>query len=381
MRGLQGDLQTMSLQELAVHLAQKRASGTLKFTSAEVDKEITLAEGAVVNARSNLAREYLGQFLINVGLLTEDQFHKAYETQKETRIYIGKILVMIGAVTEEQVANALSLKFRETVLSAFEWTEGSFSFVPEAPATLLEGVELQVPLEDILKEAEFRETAWRSIRAAFPSGELKLSFHPEKLPAPLEPGSVDAKIVAMIEDDLTLDEIGLGLHATDFFLYQRLYALNRLEAVTVRAPEVAKKAAPPALIIGLEPTAEEMAATANALIESGNARDAAALASRAFELAPTPANKELKRRAETLLLVALRRELLRDDLLPKLNVSSEDLKRMALSAPQRYLISRVDGVRTLRSIVQASPLPELDALRAFRDFVDGQLLSLQARAA
>lgn len=385
MRGLQGDLQTMSLQELVVHLCQRKASGTLKFTSAEVDKEITLRDGAVVNARSNLPREYLGQFLINVGLLTEDQFHKAYETQKETRIYIGKILVMIGAVTEDQVANALSLKFRETVLSAFEWTEGGFAFTPETPAVQLEGVELQVPLEDILREAEFRQTAWQSIRAAFPSGDLKLTFHPEKLPAPLEPNSVDAKLVAMIEDGLTLDEMALGLHATDFFLYQRLYALNRLEAVTVRAPEVAKpagkKAAPPAMIIGLEPTAEEMAATANALIESGNARDAAALASRAFELAPTAEHKELKRKAETLLLIALRRELLRDDLLPKLNVSSEDLKRMSLSAPQRYLISRVDGVRTLRSIVQASPLPELDALRAFRDFIDGRLLSLQARAA
>lgn len=387
MRGLQGDLETMSLQELVVHLAQRKASGTLTFASEEVSKELTLRDGEVINARSNLAREYLGQFLINIGLLTEDQFHKAYETQKETRIYIGKILVMIGAVTEEQVASALSLKFRETLLSAFDWTVGIFSFLPGISSEELEGVDVQVPLEDILREADLRQTAWRAIRATFPSGDLKLTFHPEKLPTPLEPGTVDARIVAMIEDGLTLDEMALGLHATDFFLYQRLYALSRLEAVTVRAeaPErpaaTAPRAAPPALIIGLEPTAEEMALTASALLEAGNARDAAALAARALELAPTAPHRELKRKAETLLLATLRRELLRDDLLPALAVSSEDLKRMSLSAPQRYLLSRVDGVRTLRAIVQSSPLPELDALRTFQDFLDGQLLSLQARAA
>jgi len=395
MRGLQGDLETMSLQELVVHLSQRKASGHLTLTSDEVSKELTLDSGEVINARSNLAREYLGQFLINIGLLSEDQFHKAYETQKETRIYIGKILVMIGAVTEEQVSNALSLKFRETVLSAFDWTQGNFTFVPQtqqpAASPELEGVETRVALEDILREAELRETAWRAIRAVFPSGELQLEFHPAKLPTPLEPGSVDGRIIAMIEDGLTLDEMALGLHATDFFLYQRLYALNRLEAVTVRsappepqepqAPEHSNRAGPPALIIGLEPTAEEMALTANALLESGNARDAAALASRALELSPTVEHRELKRRAEKELLISLRHELLGEERIPRLAVSSDDLKRMSLSAPQRYLLSRVDGQRTLRSIVQSCPLPELDALRTFQDFRDGQLLLLQARAA
>jgi hypothetical protein len=147
------------------------------------------------------------------------------------------------------------------------------------------------------------------------------------------------------------------------------------------APERVDQAGPPALIIGLEPTAEEMALTATALLESGNARDAAALATRALELSPTPEHRELKRRAEKELLVTLRRELLGEERIPRLAVSSEDLKRMSLSAPQRYLLSRVDGQRTLRSIVQSCPLPELDALRTFQDFRDGQLLSLQARAA
>src|SRR5262249_45943291 len=118
MKGLYGDFATMALKDLVVYLGNRRATGVLNLEQGAIRKQIVLVAGEVINASSNEPREYLGQFLINLGQITEEQFHKAYETQRETRVFLGRILVMIGAVTEAQVANAISLKTRETVLEA-----------------------------------------------------------------------------------------------------------------------------------------------------------------------------------------------------------------------------------------------------------------------
>ena len=50
---------------------------------------------------------------------------------------------------------------------------------------------------------------------------------------PLAP-YIDAKLIELIKDGDTIDEMALALHATDFFLYQRLYAPL---TAAIRAPD------------------------------------------------------------------------------------------------------------------------------------------------
>jgi hypothetical protein len=50
---------------------------------------------------------------------------------------------------------------------------------------------------------------------------------------------------------------------------------------------------------------------------------------------------------------------------------------MQLSAPERYLLSRADGTRDLASIVQVSPLHELEALKLFQRLLDQGLVKVQ----
>ncbi|HLL54739.1 MAG TPA: DUF4388 domain-containing protein, partial [Myxococcaceae bacterium] len=72
MRGLHGDFGTMSLKDLFSFLGNKRASGTLRLVYGAIRKEAMLMDGAVVNTSSNQRREFLGQFLINLGNITEE---------------------------------------------------------------------------------------------------------------------------------------------------------------------------------------------------------------------------------------------------------------------------------------------------------------------
>ena len=67
----------------------------------------------------------------------------------------------------------------------------------------------------------------------FPSGSLYLTVDEGRLPEPPKPGSLDAQLVKRIREGMTIDEMAKVLHASDFLVYQRLYALYRLEAVKV----------------------------------------------------------------------------------------------------------------------------------------------------
>jgi hypothetical protein len=375
-RGLSGDLSTMPLKDLVSYLGNRRASGALHLERGPIQKQVWIKEGMVVSANSNQPREYLGQFLINMGHLTEDQFVKAYETQKETQIFLGKILVMIGLVREELVASALSLKLRETLLEGFNWEDGTFVFDPSEPAPAFDGLDVKVDLKDVEREGEFREAAWQAIRGVFPNGRVRLLVDESRLQERPAPGSLDAKLVALIRDHQRIDDMLLTLHANDFFLYQRLYALYRVGAVKVDASAPAEEEVVGEAVIGDEQPPEDMAGQAEQLLGSGNAKDAEMMARHAYEQSPTPERRELLVRCEKALAAQLRQELMDGMRVPLLRVSQGDVRTMRLSAPERYLLSRIDGQRDLGSIISVSPLQELEALKLFQQFIDKGLVSL-----
>jgi hypothetical protein len=374
MKGLNGDLSTMPLADLVVYLGNRRASGTLTLDQAHTHKEVVLQGGAVRGASSNLPREYLGQFLINVGQITEDQFHKAYETQRETEVPLGRILVMIGLVTADSLQHALALKFRETLLSAYDWTAGHFAFDPTRMSIPAEAVELSVDLFDIHREGALRETAWRAIRGTFPRGDVPLEIFSENLPEVPRPGSFDERLIALAREGLTIEELALALHATDFLLYHRLFALLRLDAVRILPPRPA--GAGTGLKLGAEPPSGEIISFARRYLEAGQLREAEALARRAYEQAGSPETSELLKDVEARLLAHLRQQLMEPGHAPRLLISPAQVKSTEMSAPERYLLSRVDGTRPLRAIVQVSPLRELDALKYFQEFIERKLVAV-----
>ncbi len=380
MRGLTGDFSTMPLKDLVVYLGNRRATGSLKVERGDVRKQLELREGHVVSASSNQPREFFGQFLINMGHLTEDQLRKAFATQAETRIFLGKILVMTGLVPEDTVRGTLSHKFREMILDAFHWEDGGFVFEAADTSPAVAGLEVSVDLLDVHREGEFRETAWQAIRAVFPSGAVRLSVDERKLPE-RKPGSMDERIVSLIKEGLTIDGIALALHATDFFIYQRLYALYRLDAVKVSDEAPAGEASlseeeKDSGVIGSETSSDEVLQAAQLFLDAGNVRDGEALARRAHEMAPSPRTAEFLKAAQEKLLLHLRKALAEPPQVPTLQVAPAHLKTLQLTAPERYLLSRIDGRRDVAAIVHVSPLQELDALKFFAGFVDAGLVKL-----
>jgi hypothetical protein len=335
MIGLMGSFTLMPLQDVVDLLARRRASGNLICERGTVRKTLSLVGGAAVGASSNDPREYLGQLLINFGHITEEQLSKGFETQEETKIRLGKVLTMVGLVTPEVVRETLAIKIRETILDAFVWDSGMFRVEEAPPPTVTDDLDVEVPLAEIVREADFRATAWEAFRARFPSGSDGLSVDERRVPPGLPEGSIDARLLRLAREGKTIDEIGLALHATDFHLYQRLYALRQ------------------AGVIAAERT------------ERG-------------DLTPPRAPEPEEDPAQALALAArLRAELLDPCRTPRLKVKAHEIGLMRLSAAEKYLLGRCDGSRDLRQIMRLAPLTELEVLRAVRKFMEGRIVELR----
>jgi hypothetical protein len=329
MRGLMGTFALMPLADLVEYLVRRRASGSLTCERGAVRKTVFLIDGAAVGASSNDPREYLGQLLMNFGHITEEQLSKAFQTQEETKVRLGKVLTMVGVLAPEVVRDTLAIKIRETLLDAFLWDAGVFR-VDEAEPPPPDDLDARVPLADIAREAEFRATAWQAFRARFPTGTAALVVHDGRVPASAAPGTVDGRLLALAREGKSIDEIGLALHATDFHLYQRLYALAGQGALEAAAPPAEPR----------EPTG-----TWGELPEGE--------------------------------LAELARALLHPPRTPVLRVSAHEVALMRLTAVEKYLLGRCDGSRDLRQIVQLAPLGEGEVLRAMRKFETGGIVELR----
>jgi hypothetical protein len=370
MRGLMGSFAVLPLGELLELLARAQRTGALVCERGTVRKSVSLEHGAAVAAASNDPREYLGQLLINFGHLTEEQLAKAFQVQEETQIRLGKVLTMVGLVAADIIREVLAIKIRETLLDVFLWDSGVFTFDDGAVETLDE-LDARVPLAEIAREAEFRATAWSAIRGEFPTGAAPLEVVEAKVPPDLAAGTVDGRLLALAREGKTIDEIGLALHATDFHLYQRLYALSRqgwLRAGTREEPRPR---------VAEAEVAAELLDRARGLLADGRPDEAELAAARAAALSPAsePA-RALLAEAERVLVEQLRRDLVAAPRTPRLRVSAAEVARLRLSSADKYLLSRCDGQRSVKDLARIAPLRELDVLKALRRLADSGLVEL-----
>jgi hypothetical protein len=371
MRGLMGSFAVLPLPELLGLLGGRRLSGALTFERGTVRKTLVLAGGVAVGASSNDPREHLGQLLINFGHLGEEQLQRAFQTQEGSGGRLGQVLVAAGLVTPETVREVLAIKVRETALDVFRWDSGFFTF-DDAPPPPADPLDAAVPLADLVQEAEFRATAWSAFRGELPSGAALLEVDEARVPPGLGPQTVDGRLVALARDGLSIDEVGLALHATDFHLYQRLYALARQGVLRAVAPRggLGEAGEPP---VG----AGELVDRARALLAGGRAAEAEQVAAMAVELAPgsEPARALLAEAARRL-GEALRAALLEPPRVPRPRLAPAEIAGLRRSSADKYLLSRCDGRRTVRQLVQIAPLEELAVLKALARLAEAGLVEL-----
>jgi hypothetical protein len=67
--------------------------------------------------------------------------------------------------------------------------------------------------------------------------------------------------------------------------------------------------------------------------------------------------------------------------IPTLKRTTEDLVNLKFNAEEGFIVSRIDGVMDIRSVIQISPSSEFETLMIFRRLLDEQVIDLTGTGA
>ncbi|HVE73059.1 MAG TPA: DUF4388 domain-containing protein [Thermoanaerobaculia bacterium] len=382
---LSGNLRTMLPGDLLQWLSLGQKTGTLVISNQRVEKKIFFKNGRVISSASNDPREYLGQFLMSHGYLTEPELKKAMEVQQQSRILLGKILVMIDVISESDLVRFMRLKAEEEIYDIFLWNDGDFYFVDdELPQ--MEMIPLQVDVTGIIMEGTRRVDEWARIRETIANETVIPQLIREVDYTDLE--EVEEPIVRAIDGKRTIAELVLESRSSAFTVSSTVSALVRHGFAKLVDPTTSK----------IRAITEEQVAAAPVLPADFNEDDEilslltaaqTALRNRDFEktqrllraaqnLDPNhPKIRTAIKGAETVILGELRNQGLLETKVPQVARPLEDITQMNFSPNEGFILSRINGQWDIGSLIKISPIRETDAMLIFHKLWRDGIIALQ----
>jgi tetratricopeptide (TPR) repeat protein len=123
------DLSVTPIAETIRRLSADLKSGDLQVRSGKVAKTLFFDRGRLVFAASNLKKDRLGEALVALGRITDEQFRDVSALMKADRKRrFGEALVESGLMDKKELGGSVARQVRRIALSLFEFTEGAASF-------------------------------------------------------------------------------------------------------------------------------------------------------------------------------------------------------------------------------------------------------------
>lgn len=380
---LSGNLRTMLPGDLLQWLSLGQKTGTLVISNQRVEKKIFFRNGRVISSASNDPREYLGQFLMSHGYLSEPELKKAMEVQQQSRILLGKILVMIEVITEPDLVRFMRLKAEEEIYDIFLWNDGEFYFVDdELPQ--MEMIPLQVDVTGIIMEGTRRVDEWARIRETIPNEAVIPQLLKEVDYTDLE--EVEEPIVRAIDGKRTIADLILESRSSAFTVSSTVSALVRHGFAKLVDPTTQKlKKLTEEQLVSLPPVEfnedDEILSLLNGAQRALRSRDfekTQRLLRAAQNLDPNHAKiRTAIKGAETVILGELRNLGLVDTKVPKVAKALEEITQMNFSPNEGFILSRINGQWDIGSLIKISPIRETDAMLIFHKLWKDGIIALE----
>jgi Domain of unknown function (DUF4388) len=364
---LRGELRTMPLPDVLQWVATGRKTGTLHVERRSVQKRIILRDGHVHSSASNDPRESLGQFLIRLRLITEEQLFRALLAQEEKGRLLGSLLVSDGILTEDDLRQALKAKAEETIYDLFLWPSGQFEFREgEYPEDL--HITFETPVTPVILEGIRRVDEWQRIRAVFPS--MDTTFRATAAPATAA-DPLDRQALGLAAAGHSLAAMSLELRRSDFETAALLFDMHARGLV---APNPTHGDDPAA-----DPIGAIKALLAVAYQRLQERRFDAAVKAYEDVLALDRLNQHAKKGLIAAMEARKREKQQRDiprDRVPRVAVDFQTLTREKLDPQEGFVLSRVNGEWDVQSILKLCPMGEDDTLLIFARLLDRKLIEL-----
>ncbi len=363
-----GNLKTMELAELFQWLSQSQKTGTLVFEHSELEKKIFFKEGLIISSASNDPSEYLGNYLLNHGLIDQVQHDAAMEEQKKTKDLMGRILVGRGLITPNALEKELKVKAQETIFSIFAWDEGDFRFLnedlPEFPL-----VPISLDVTGLILEGTRRTDEWQRIRELIPTNRC-IAVSISDLAAVPDLEGPEKSILGAIDDNSTIDEICQQSHLPLFDVSRVIYEYAKAGWLKIVNPRESEQPEAPALTNPQGPTGpiegSDLAELSQDFLQQEEFVKAVRYLRAAICLDPNsgPIKKQQKATDETI-RAHLEREGVIPSAIPHMNRPLHELTDISLSPQEGFILTRVNGSYDIAALMKLAPVPQLDSLLLF----------------
>jgi tetratricopeptide (TPR) repeat protein len=360
--GIVGNLQTMQLEELLQWLSQSKKTGTLEIKDGSLEKKIFFKDGRILSSASNKPEEYLGNFLVSHGLITEDQLTRAMEHQAKSRMMLGMILMNAGAISEEMLRRMLRLKAEEAIYDIFSWSAGEFQFLDDMlPESSM--VPLSLDVTGIVMEGVQRVDEWRRIRALIPDGDAIPVQIAEYNFKHLDQG--EKRILELVDDQRSVEDIRLSTHSAEFHVCRVLFGQHQQGRLKIVRPKARGGAGGrsngPVAISG-----EALLQAGQAYLEKGEYEQALRHMRAAHSLEPEDRDlSDAVAQGEKKIREVLERAGVFLTSIPKLTATMEQITSSKLSPHEGFMLTRINGSYDIQSVLKITPMPQLDALLIF----------------
>ena len=124
------DLAATPIAETLRTLSEDRKSGDLQVRSGKTVKTVFFDHGRIVFAASNLKKDRLGEALVALGRITDEEFTRASALMEagKHRQRFGDALVKAGVMVKNELGHSVARQVKIIVLSLFGLTEGAAFF-------------------------------------------------------------------------------------------------------------------------------------------------------------------------------------------------------------------------------------------------------------
>lgn len=372
---LSGNLNTMSFGDLLQFISANQSTGTLQIRRSNILKMIFFEKGRIISSSSSDPKDYLGHFLVSQGIITEDELRIAMEIQRSSKMMLGKILVMGGKVQEEDMVRFLQMKTEETIYTLFLWDEGEFTFYADEFINRI-FVRISLDPQAMIFEGVLRRDEWERMRKVFPTNNVVLA--PIKgVELNVDETDPQTKFIhSHIDGRRSIDDIVTAVHGVEYTVCRILFALferGYLQISGVAASNVEPQ------FRGGDYSISQLLQDARQKMEKGRYEEALDLL-REIEPQAEEYHSEIGSlidQAEKDTIRELYSKHVPAHKVPHVMIPFEELGTVQMSPQEGFILSRLDGIWDVRSIVSITPLKEVEALRLLKRLIDRGIVGLK----
>lgn len=222
MQQLKGNINVMAFADILQWISQGTKSGTLEIKGNRVTKEICFDKGDIIATSSTNPREYLGQFLISYGKITEEGLKEVLDEQEKSEHMLGWILVKENVLSENEMKLFLKLKAEESLYDIFLWDEGEFQFI-ENKTILKDYIKISLAPTSIILEGVRRVDEWKRIHQVIPDSSFIPQIDVANVIDSLPLSTNVTKLLRAVDGKKSVENISMEFRSSNFVVFKNLF--------------------------------------------------------------------------------------------------------------------------------------------------------------